>query len=125
MRIGVLDTIAQWSMLLLISLLPVFFVPLLWITLVQAKVIIIVFLLLVAAVAWVAARFVERNVRVPASLLLLGGVLVPLAYAFSVAFSGVAQISLVGSGVEQDTLAFASILFAALALSALIFSEGE
>jgi len=119
------DKIAQWSMLLLISLLPVFFVPLLWITLVQAKVILIVLLLLVAAVAWVAARFVEGSVRVPASLLLLCGVLIPLAYAFSAAFSGVAQISLVGSGVEQDTLAFASILFAALALSALIFSEGE
>ena len=119
------DTIARWSMLLLISLLPVFFVPLLWVTLVQAKVIFIVFLLLVAAVAWIAARFFEGSVRIPASLLLAGGVLVPLAYAFSVAFSGVAQISLVGSGVEQDTLAFASILFAALALSALIFSEGE
>src|SRR3989344_3149056 len=122
---GMFDKIAQWSMLLLISLLPVFFVPLLWITLVQAKVILIVLLLLVAAVAWVAARFVEGSVRVPASLLLLCGVLIPLAYAFSAAFSGVAQISLVGSGVEQDTLAFASILFAALALSALIFSEGE
>ncbi|HEY4487939.1 MAG TPA: hypothetical protein VJB97_00285, partial [Candidatus Paceibacterota bacterium] len=125
MRIGVLDTIAQWSMLLLISLLPIFFVPLLWITLVQAKVILIVFLLLVAAVAWVAARFFEGSVRVPASVLLVSGVLIPLAYAFSVAFSGVSQVSLVGSGVEQDTLAFASILFAALALSALIFSEGE
>lgn len=122
---GILDRIAQWSMLLLISLLPIFFVPLLWVTLVQAKVILIVLLLLVAAVSWIVARFMEGSVRMPASLLLASGVLIPLAYAFSVAFSGAAQVSLVGSGVEQDTLAFASILFAALALSALIFSEGE
>lgn len=112
-------------MLLLISLLPIFFIPLLWVTLVQAKVILIVLLLLVAAVTWIAARFVEGSVRIPGSLLLVGGVLIPLAYASSVAFSGIAQISLVGSGVEQDTLAFACILFAALALSALIFSEGK
>ena len=112
-------------MLLLISLLPVFFVPIVWITLLQAKVILIVLLLLIAALTWIAARFIEGNVRVPASLLLISGVLIPLAYAFSVAFSGIAQVSLVGSGVEQDTLAFACILFAALALSALIFSEGQ
>lgn len=122
---GIFDRIAQWSMLLLISLLPIFFVPLLWVTLVQAKVILIVLLLLVAAISWIAGRFLEGSVRIPASLLLVSGVLIPLAYAVSVAFSGVAQISLVGSGVEQDTLAFASILFAALALSALVFSEGE
>ena len=120
-----LDRIAQWSMLLLISLLPIFFVPLLWVTLIQAKVVLIVFLLLVAAAAWIAARFVEGSVRVPASLLLVSGVLIPLAYALSVAFSGAAQISLVGSGVEQDTLAFSGILFSALALTALIFSGEE
>lgn len=122
---GVFDRIAQWSMLLLISLLPIFFVPLLWVTLVQAKVVLIVLLLLVAAVAWIAARLVEGSMRVPASLLLVSGVLIPLAYAFSVAFSGVSQISLVGSGVEQDTLAFSGILFSALALTALIFSGEE
>lgn len=112
-------------MLGLITLLPVFFIPVLWVTLVQAKVILIIVLLLIAAVAWLAARFYEGSVRLPASLLLLSGVLIPLAYALSVGFSGVAQISLVGSGVEQDTLAFASILFATLSLSAVIFSEGQ
>ena len=120
-----LDLVAQWSMLLLISLLPIFFVPLLWVTLVQAKVILIVFFLLLAAVTWIAVRFIEGSVRIPGSLLLLCGVLIPLAYASSVAFSGVSQVSLVGSGIEQDTLAFACILFAAFALSALIFSEGN
>ncbi|MSU74026.1 tetratricopeptide repeat protein [Candidatus Kaiserbacteria bacterium] len=116
------DTVAQWSMTLLISLLPIFFIPIVWITTVQAKVILIALLLLVSAISWISARFVEGNVRVPASLVLAGGLLIPLAYACSVAFSGVAQISLVGSGVEQDTLAFACILYAALALSAFIFS---
>lgn len=92
---------------------------------VQAKMILIVLLLLVAAGAWISARFVEGSVHVPASPVLFGGLLIPLAYACSVVFSGVAQISLVGSGVEQDTLAFACILFAALSLSALVFSEAQ
>ncbi len=112
-------------MTLLISLLPVFFIPIVWVTMAQAKMILIVCLLLVAAVAWVSARFIEGGVRVPASPLLVGGLFIPLAYVCSVAFSGAAQISLVGSGVEQDTLAFACILYAALALCALIFSGAQ
>lgn len=112
-------------MILLISLLPIFFIPILWITTVQAKAILIVVLLLIAAVTWITARFLEGSVRVPASLMFTAGLLIPLAYAFSVAFSGIAQISLVGSGIEQDTLAFACILYAMLALSALIFSREQ
>lgn len=112
-------------MVLLISLLPIFFIPVLWVTTMQAKVILIAPLLLVAVVSWVAARFNEGSVRVPTSLIVAGGLLIPLAYACSVLFSGAAQISLVGSGVEQDTLAFACILYAALALSAFIFSGAQ
>ncbi len=125
MGIGLLDRIAQWSMVLLISLLPIFFVPLVWVALVQAKVILIAILLLVTAIAWISARFIEGSVRIPASLILASGLLIPFAYACSVAFSGLAQVSLVGSGVEQDTLAFACILYAALALSASVFSGAQ
>ena len=125
MSVRLLDKIAQWSMVVLISLLPIFFIPVVWVTIVQAKVILIVLLLLIAAVAWVSARFVEGSVRVPASLVLASGLIIPFAYAFSVAFSGFSPISLVGSGVEQDTLAFACILYAALSLSALIFSGSQ
>lgn len=122
MGIGLLDKIAQWGMVVLITLLPVFFIPLVWVTIVQAKVILIAILLLVTAIAWISARFLEGSVRIPASLILASGLLIPFAYACSVAFSGLAQVSLVGSGVEQDTLAFACILYAALALSAYVFS---
>jgi len=117
-----LDTVAGWSMLLLISLLPVFFIPVTWIAVAQAKVVLIAVLLFIAALSWVIARLIEGSVRVPASPILVAGLLIPLAYACSVAFSGVAQVSLVGSGIEQDTLAFVCILYAVLALAALIFS---
>src|SRR3989338_4553922 len=117
-----LDSVAQWCMILLIGLLPIFFVPVLWITIVQAKAALIVVLLAITAVCWVAARFLEGSVRIPASLILAAGLLLPIIYATSVLVSGVSQVSLVGTGVEQDTLAFACILYAALALSALIFS---
>ena len=122
---GKFDRIAQWSMVLLISLLPIFFIPIAWITTAQAKVSLIVLLLLVAAVSWVTARFIEGSVRVPKSSILAAGLLIPFAYAVSVAFSGVEQVSLVGNGIEQDTLAFACILYAILTLSALIFSEAH
>lgn len=110
-------------MILLIGLLPIFFVPVLWVTVVQAKSALVAVLLAIAALSWLVARLIEGNVRIPASLVLLAGLLVPVAYALSVAVSGLAQISIVGTGVEQDTLAFACMLYAALALSALIFSS--
>jgi len=110
-------------MSLLFALLPIFFVPVLWITTVQAKAVLIAVLLFVAAFSWIVARFWEGSIRIPSSLVLTAGLLIPLAYALSSAFSGVAQLSLVGSGIEQDTLAFACILYAVLALSAIIFSR--
>src|SRR3989338_8880029 len=116
------DRIAQWCMILLVGLLPIFFIPITWITTVQAKAFLVSVLLLVATISWVIARFLEGNVKVPSSLVLAAGLLMPLVYAISVVVSGVTQLSLVGTGVEQDTLAFACILYAALVLSALIFS---
>ena len=109
-------------MILLVGLLPIFFVPITWITTVQAKASLVAVLLLVATISWVIARFLEGTIKVPASLVLAAGLLMPLVYAISVVVSGVTQLSLVGTGVEQDTLAFACILYAALVLSALIFS---
>ncbi|MCR4281005.1 MAG: tetratricopeptide repeat protein [Candidatus Kaiserbacteria bacterium] len=117
-----LDRIAQWCMVLQIGLLPIFFIPITWITTVQAKSSLIAVILVIATLAWTIARFKEGSVKVPSSLVLAAGLLMPLVYALSVMVSGVGQLSLVGTGVEQDTLAFVFILYAALVLSALIFS---
>ncbi|MDO8561501.1 MAG: tetratricopeptide repeat protein [bacterium] len=118
-----LDRVAEWCMILLFGLLPIFFIPIPWITTVQAKSSLVAVLLLIAAACFVIARFKEGSIKIPASLVLAAGLLMPLVYAISVAVSGVSQVSLVGEGVEQDTLAFTCILFAALALSALVFSN--
>ncbi|MDO8522404.1 MAG: tetratricopeptide repeat protein [bacterium] len=120
--ISKLDRIAQWCMVLLIGLLPIFFIPILWITTVQVKAFLVAVLLIIATVTWAIARFKEGSIRVPNNLILAAGLLMPLVYAISVAISGLSQVSLVGTGVEQDTLAFTCILYAALVLSALIFS---
>ena len=117
-----LDRIAEWSMILLVGFLPIFFMPIQWVTTVQAKSSLVAVLLMVAAVSWIIARFKEGSIQVPSSLVLAAGLLMPLVYAISVAVSGVGPVSLVGTGVEQDTLAFTCILYAALVLSALIFS---
>lgn len=118
-----LDRIAQWCMVLLIGLLPIFFIPITWITTVQAKSSLIAVILVIATLVWTIARFKEGSIKLPSSLVLAAGLLMPLVYALSVMVSGVGQLSLVGTGVEQDTLAFVFILYAALVLSALIFSN--
>ncbi|MDO8481657.1 MAG: tetratricopeptide repeat protein [bacterium] len=116
------DRIAQWCMVLLIGLLPIFFIPTQWVTVVQAKVSLIAVFLVVATVFWTIARFKEGSVKIPSSLILVAGLLMPLVYAISVAISGVSQVSLLGTGADQETLAFAYILYAALVLSVFIFS---
>lgn len=110
-------------MVLLVGLLPIFFIPILWITTVQAKTSLIAVLLVIATLAWVIARLKEGSLKIPSSLILGAGVLMPLVYALSVAVSGLGHVSLVGTGIEQDTLAFTCILYAGLVLSALIFSR--
>jgi tetratricopeptide (TPR) repeat protein len=116
------DRIAQWCMVLLIGLLPIFFVPIAWITTIQAKASLVAVLLVIATICWIIARFSDGNIKIPSNLVLAAGLLMPLVYAISVVMSGVGQISLVGTGVEQDTLAFTCLLYAALVLCALIFS---
>jgi hypothetical protein len=116
-----LDRIAEWCMVLLVGLLPIFFIPITWITTVQAKASLVAVLLVITTVCFVIARFNEGSIKAPSSLVLAAGLLMPLVYALSVVISGASQVSLVGAGVEQDTLAFACVLYAALVLSALIF----
>src|SRR3989338_3909236 len=118
-----LDRIAEFCMVLVVGLLPIFFIPIQWITTVQAKSSLIAVLLIITTLFWVIARLKTGSLKVPASLILAAGLLMPLVYAISVAVSGLSQVSLVGTGIEQDTLAFACILYATLVLSALIFSS--
>ena len=110
-------------MFALCALLPFFFIPLAYVTILQSKVLLISILLIAAGISWFAARFATRTARVPKSSVVASALLLPFAYAVSTIVSGINPVSLVGAGVEQDTLVATALAFASLALAACIFSE--
>src|SRR3989344_3720012 len=117
-----LDAVSRGLLILLIGLLPFFFVPVAWVTVSRAKIGLVALVLLVVAVLWIIARFLERGVRMPWNIVIGAAALLPLSYAVSVAISGFESISLVGSGREIDTLAFIATAFGALVLAASLFA---
>ena len=119
------DALARWALLLAFGLLPFFFIPLPWVTIAQSKVALIGILLILSLLGWIVSRFIAGTIGVPAIKVLIAAATLPLAYLISVLVSGTTTISLVGTGVEQDTLAAALIWFAALSLTVLVFSESE
>ncbi len=117
-----LDNKVRTLLITLIGLFPFFFIPLSWVTLVQAKILLLSLVLMVAGIMWFIARFREGGVKLPWTSALIAAILVPLAYAISAACAGFKSVSLVGSGVDTDTLAFVCIGFSLFALSAAVFS---
>ena len=117
------DAISRSLLITLLALLPFFFVPTAWVTISQSKVLLIGVLLGLAVLFWTVGRISEGVVRVPLNVILLGAVLLPLAYALSVTIRGWNTVSLVGSGVEQDTLAAICMCSAILALFVFLFSD--
>lgn len=102
-------------------MLPFFFIPVTWLTALQSKILIASVILGVVAIVWALARVLEGGGRLPWNMLFAASAFVPVAYALSAAVNGFASISLVGTGVEPDTLAIICLEFSALALTALIF----
>lgn len=115
-----LDSIARMLLIALFTLLPFFFIPVTWLTALQSKILIVAVILGLVAIFWAIARVREGGGRLPWNMLFAASALVPIAYAISAAVNGFASISLVGTGVESDTLAIVCLEFAALTLTALV-----
>ncbi len=118
-----LDAVAEWLLIILIGLLPFFFVPLPWLSILQPKVFLAAIILAVVAIVWYIARALEGSVRIPWTPVFAAVVLLPIAYVASAAVHGFSAVSLVGTGVEIDTLAVISLASAALVITALVFAS--
>lgn len=116
-------SIADWSILGLFMLLPFFFLPVSWISISQAKTILIAVTAVVATVSWVAHVLSEGRAQLPRSSLLFAAALVPLAYFVSAFATGASWTSFVG-GVQQDTVVAVLIGYALFVSSAAVLSQG-
>jgi Tfp pilus assembly protein PilF len=117
------DATARWLLIALFALLPAFVLPLPWAAVAQSKMLLAGGVLIVALVAWAIARIIDGTIHVPRSWLLYVGLLLPLAYVISTAVGGWTNTSLVGQGIEQDTLAAVFLWYALFALVTFVFND--
>ena len=118
------EHIARWSVLLLCASLPFFFIPTAWISVIQAKMLLVVVLVIVAITSWIIVSFLEGVIRIPRSSLILAALLVPIAYLISAFATGASRASFIGSGVGQDTVVATLIWYALFVGCANILAAG-
>ncbi len=120
-----IDSVARMLLIALFTILPFFFFPISWLTALQSKVLLASTVLGLVAVLWAIARVREGGGSLPWNMLFAASALLPIVYAVSTMVNGFASISLVGVGVEPDTLAIICLEFAALVLTALVLGGVE
>lgn len=116
-----LDKASHTTLIVLITLLPVAFIPVLWITLPHAKIGLIALCSGIGMALFVCARFIEGPLFFPKSWIVLSSVLLPVAYVLSALWTGTERTSFLGAGVEPDTVATIFLWVIILLLAALAF----
>ncbi|HWO07096.1 MAG TPA: tetratricopeptide repeat protein [Candidatus Paceibacterota bacterium] len=120
--VAVLDGIARLALIGFVALLPIFVIPFPWASIPQSKMIFIALVALIVALIWALARLIEGKIDIPRVSLMWAVLLLPIAYAVSVAATGFTGASLVGQGIEQDTLTAVTMWYVIFALTALLFA---
>ncbi len=118
---GVAEKISRWATLLLCGFLPFFFIPASWVSIPQAKILLVTILVVVATIAWIAAALSSGSIRLPKSPLLLAALLLPIAYLVSAVATGSSDISFVSGAAMQDTVVATMIWYALFVTCSLIF----
>lgn len=116
-----LDKSVFFIILSLGFLIPIFFIP--QAMLEVSKSVLISTLVAVAFFLWLIARMKDGKFVFPKSLLLLSGLLLPVAFFASGIFSEVSRVSLLGLGYETGTFAVILILFLLMFLASVFFQQ--
>lgn len=115
---GFFARIAELSVFILLGFLALFFVPVPWVPITHAKMVLLTALLVTGFVAWGITRFKQGTLAIPKDWILVGAVLIPLSYAVSLLFTENIPTSFVGYGIERDTVTAITMWFIAFALAA-------
>ena len=118
------DTVARWSLVVLIALMPLFVIPTAWASVVQSKLVLAALLIAIILVFYVIARLAQGTLIVPRDAVFYTSALLPIAYFVSALASGSGAGSYVSGVGMQDTVASMAILFASLACVATLFAGG-
>lgn len=103
---SVVNKIVQWSLLAIVFLTPLFFIPSSLVLFHFTKVLILFAGIIVAFCAVIFARLKEGTISYTYNYLFLGLAAVPVTYALSSIFSTSRTGSIIGSGFEVGSLSF-------------------
>jgi len=118
-----LDSISEGLILLLVFLLPIFFIPLGSAPFQFTKTFLVFTAVFLAFIVFVVGRLRHGVLGVPRDLLLLAAWLLPLVYLVTAFFSQDISRSVTGLRFEVDTFYFIVILTLLLTLTAFLFSS--
>lgn len=121
---GIAEKTARWSVLLLCALLPFFFVPAPWTSIPQAKMLLVIALVVLATIAWIGAALSAGSLRVPKSALFFAIPLLPIAYLISALATGGSHLSFIGGTAMQDTVVTVLIWYALFVACTTVLGTG-
>ncbi len=98
--------IALWSILTIVFLTPLFFIPTQVVLFQYAKALVLFAGVIIAFCASIIARLKDGNITVTRNYLFLALALLPITYSLSALFSPARHLSIMGAGFEVGSLVF-------------------
>ncbi|MCW9054380.1 MAG: tetratricopeptide repeat protein [Candidatus Pacebacteria bacterium] len=120
-----IDSFATRLMMFVVFLLPVIFVPILFVSQQETKLFTLSFGVLIVALLWVVARLKENKVSIPMSLVSISFLALPLIALVAAVFSGNMIHSLVGQSLSMDTAFMMLVLSLGFGVGALLFNSKD
>ena len=120
---NILDRISFVSLFLVITLLPVFFLPFSKIPIETSKGLLVVVGLVVSFLFWAIARFFDGKISLPKSLPLLAAFVIVLSFLLSASFAPSIRTSFFGTMFDMGTFWFMLACFFLMLISAVVIRD--
>ncbi len=118
-----IENVSLFVVLILVVLLPLFFIPSLYVSIASAKVILLYVGIIVSFCLWIVARLREGKMAVPRHYFFAGLALIPFSYLLSSIFSDSRSTSLFGLGFETQTFGFILVVSLLTYITAYTFAS--
>ncbi len=123
MNSNILTKLSFWSLFLVVTLLPIFFLPFTNIPIETGKGLFLVIGLIISVIFWIIVRFSDGHITLPKSLPLVAGLGVVVVTLLSAIFSGALDASFFGTMLDVGTFWFMLAAFLLMLMAALIFKD--
>ncbi|PCI30409.1 hypothetical protein COB55_00375 [Candidatus Wolfebacteria bacterium] len=113
---------ASWIIVILVFLLPIFFVPVTYFSTQFSKVFFVIIAVILSVVLWLFSTLKSSKLSFSNTPLMMSGIGVVVATFLSAVLSKTVWLSMIGSGAEITTAIFTLILFLLFFLSTTLFN---